>query len=402
MKTNRNVGLLIVFLIITVLMAVAFFPSVNHSVAEGLGSIVPIDSDSLDNTTRTIFDSVNYARSIHILAMLLLGFGFLMVFLRGHEFTSLTATFLAVSISIPVYMIIESFLPNEYEVMSINGLLFAEFAGASLLICMGAVLGRLKMDQYFILGILFTLAYIFNEWLLLESGLFKGFLDTGGSVAIHAFGAYFGLGVVMATDKKFAGKPGPKADKISNEFCLLGSMVLWLFWPSFTSSVASPDRTYLTALNTILALCGSTLATYVFTKLIRGKIEIEDIANAALAGGVAIGSTCSTANPGFSMVIGICAGILSTVGFSIIAPKVCALIKGTDTCGVHNLHGMPGLLGGLFAIAINGQPGTQIGACVCTVVVGLVLGRVCGFILGLFGTKEDTYQDEDDFLLEEE
>ena len=401
MKTNRNVGLLIVFLIITVLMAVAFFPSVNHSVAEGLGSIVPIDSDSLDNTTRTIFDSVNYARSIHILAMLLLGFGFLMVFLRGHEFTSLTATFLAVSISIPVYMIVESFLPNEYEVMTINGLLFAEFAGASLLICMGAVLGRLKMDQYFILGILFTLAYIFNEWLLLESGLFKGFLDTGGSVAIHAFGAYFGLGVVMATDKKFAGRPGPHADKISNEFCLLGSMVLWLFWPSFTSSVASPDRTYLTALNTILALCGSTLATYIFTKLIRGKIEIEDIANAALAGGVAIGSTCSTANPGFSMVIGICAGILSTVGFSIIAPKVCALIKGTDTCGVHNLHGMPGLLGGLFAIAINGQPGTQIGACVCTVVVGLILGRICGIILGLFGTKEDTYQDEDDFLLEE-
>ena len=402
MKSNRNVGLLIVFLIITVLMAVAFFPSVNHSVAEGLGAIVPIDSNSLDNTTRTIFDSVNYARSIHILAMLLLGFGFLMVFLRGHEFTSLTATFLAVSISIPVYMIVESFLPNEFEVMSINGLLFAEFAGASLLICMGAVLGRLKMDQYFILGILFTLAYVFNEWLLLESGFFKGFLDTGGSVAIHAFGAYFGLGVVMATDKKFAGKPGPKADKISNEFCLLGSMVLWLFWPSFTSSVASPDRTYLTALNTILALCGSTLATYIFTKLIRGKIEIEDIANAALAGGVAIGSTCSTANPGFSMVIGICAGILSTVGFSIIAPKVCALIKGTDTCGVHNLHGMPGLLGGLFAIAINGKPGIQIGACICTVVVGLVLGRICGVILGLFGSKEDTYQDEDDFLLEEE
>jgi ammonium transporter Rh len=402
MKSNRNVGLLIVFLIITVLMAVAFFPSVNHSVAEGMGSIVPIDSDSLDNTTRTIFDSVNYARSIHILAMLLLGFGFLMVFLRGHEFTSLTATFLAVSISIPVYMIVESFLPNEFEVMSINGLLFAEFAGASLLICMGAVLGRLKMDQYFILGILFTLAYIFNEWLLLESGFFKGFLDTGGSVAIHAFGAYFGLGVVMTTEKKFAGKPGPQADKISNEFCLLGSMVLWLFWPSFTSSVASPDRTYLTALNTILALCGSTLATYIFTKLIRGKIEIEDIANAALAGGVSIGSTCSTADPGFSMVIGICAGILSTVGFSIIAPKVCALIKGTDTCGVHNLHGMPGLLGGLFAIAITGNPAVQIGACVCTVVVGLVLGRICGVILGLFGSKEDTYQDEDDFLLEEE
>ena len=401
MRSNRNVGLLIVFLLITVAMAVAFFPAVNQNVDEGLRAITAIDTDGMDNATRTIFDSITYARSIHILAMLLVGFGFLMAFLRGHEFTSLTATFLAVAIAIPVYMLVKSFLPGEFEVMEIGGFLFAEFAAASLLICMGAVLGRLKMDQYFVLAILFTIAYIFNEWLLLESGLFKGFLDTGGSVAIHAFGAYFGLGVVATTEKKFRDKPSPKADKISNEFCLLGSMILWLFWPSFTSSVVEPEKGYLTVLNTVLALCGSTLATYVFTKLIRGKIEIEDIANAALAGGVAIGSTCSTANPGFAMVIGICAGTLSTLGFAIIAPKVCKLIRGTDTCGVHNLHGMPGLLGGLFGIAITGNVGVQLGAIIATVVVGLVLGRICGAILSLMGTKEDTYNDEDDFILEE-
>lgn len=402
MQTKRKAGLLIVFLLITVAMAVAFFPSVNGNVAEGLGSITAIDTDSLDGATRTIFDSISYARSIHILAMLLLGFGFLMVFLRGHEFTTLTATFLAVSISIPVYLLVKSFLPGEFEVMNISGFLYAEFAAASLLICMGAVLGRLKMDQYFVLSILFTVAYIFNEWLLLESGLFEGFLDTGGSVAIHAFGAYFGLGVVATTAKKFQDKPGPKTNKVSNEFCLLGSMILWLFWPSFTSAVVAPELGYLTVLNTVLALCGSTLATYVFSKLIRGKIEVEDIANAALAGGVCIGSTCSTANPGFAMVIGICAGTLSTLGFAIIAPKVCKLIRGTDTCGVHNLHGMPGLLGGLFSIAITGNVGVQVGAVVATVVVGLVLGRVCGAILGLFGTKEVPYSDEGDFLLEEE
>ena len=284
MKSNKSVGLLIIFLLITVALSMGFFPSVNEGVETGMAGLVPMEN--LDGTTQTIFDAVNYTRSIHILAMLLVGFGFLMVFLRGHEFSSLTATFLAVSIAIPVYMAAKSFLPGEYQVMNISGFLFAEFAAASLLICMGAVLGRLKMDQYFILAILFTVGYIFNEWLLLESGVFRGFLDTGGSVAIHAFGAYFGLGVVATTDRKFKNKPAPKTNKVSNEFCLLGSMVLWLFWPSFTSSVASPERTYLTALNTVLALCGSTLATYIFTKLIRGKIEVEDIANAALAGGV--------------------------------------------------------------------------------------------------------------------
>ena len=169
MRGNRNVGLLIVFLLITVAMAVAFFPSVNQNVAEGLNAIAPIDTESLDGATRTIFDSISYARSIHILAMLLVGFGFLMAFLHGHEFTSLTATFLAVSIAIPVYMLVKCFMPGEYDAMNISGFLFAEFAAASLLICMGAVLGRLKMDQYFVLAILFTIAYIFNEWLLLEA-----------------------------------------------------------------------------------------------------------------------------------------------------------------------------------------------------------------------------------------
>ena len=43
MRGNRNVGLLIVFLLITVAMAVAFFPSVNQNVAEGLNAIAPID-----------------------------------------------------------------------------------------------------------------------------------------------------------------------------------------------------------------------------------------------------------------------------------------------------------------------------------------------------------------------
>lgn len=70
MQTKRKAGLLIVFLLITVAMAVAFFPSVNSNVAEGLSSITAIDESSLDGATQTIFDSISYARSIHILAML--------------------------------------------------------------------------------------------------------------------------------------------------------------------------------------------------------------------------------------------------------------------------------------------------------------------------------------------
>lgn len=403
-KASRNTGLLVVFLVLIAAMAIAFFPSVNNNVAEGMNALSnsAINTETLTPETKTIFEAVTYGKSIHILAMLMVGFGFLMVFIRKHEYSSLTATFLAVSISVPFYMLIKSFGGEEFtkNVVSLDGFLFAEFAAASLLIAMGAVLGRLKMDQYFLLGILFVPAYIFNEWMLLESGMFPGFLDTGGSVAIHAFGAYFGLGVIATTEKHFKNRALCESNKTSNEFCLLGSMILWLFWPSFTSSVVSPELGVLTAINTVFALSGSTLTTYIFSKLIRGKVEIEDIANASLAGGVAIGSACSSVNPGFAMVIGMVAGLVSTLGYTIIAPKVSKLIRGTDTCGVHNLHGMPGIVGGLSAIVVSGTPGVQILAILCTVVAALVLGRIAGFIIGLFGVKETPYSDEDDFLLD--
>ena len=398
-QTNsRNTVFLIIALIVCIGVAIAFCPAVNKNIAEGMAQLTgqSIDTSSMSYDARTIFDTLCYNRSIHILAMLLLGFGFLMVVVRGHGYSSITATLLAVSTAIPVYMLIKSFM-GEGSALSIDAFMWAEFAAASLLIAIGAPLGRLTMDQYLLMGALFIPVYLFNEWLILESGMFTGFQDTGGSVVIHAFGAYFGLGLVATTAKKFENGPSCESDSVSNQFSLLGSLVLWVFWPSFTSAVASPERVVLTAINTVFALAGATLATYICSKLIRGKVDIEDIANASLAGGVAIGSTCDIANPGMSMLIGIAAGILSAVGYSIIAPKVQKLIRGADTCGVHNLHGMPGLLGGLSAIIITGNVGTQLLCMIITVVVAFIGGRIVGAIVGLLRTKDELYSDIDEF-----
>lgn len=397
-NNSRNTVFLIIALIVCIGVAIAFCPAVNKNIAEGMAQLTgqSIDTSSMSYDARTIFDTLCYNRSIHILAMLLLGFGFLMVVVRGHGYSSITATLLAVSTAIPVYMLIKSFM-GEGSALSIDAFMWAEFAAASLLIAIGAPLGRLTMDQYLLMGALFIPVYLFNEWLILESGMFTGFQDTGGSVVIHAFGAYFGLGLVATTAKKFENGPSCESDSVSNQFSLLGSLVLWVFWPSFTSAVASPERVVLTAINTVFALAGATIATYICSKLIRGKVDIEDIANASLAGGVAIGSTCDIANPGMSMLIGIAAGILSTVGYSIIAPKVQKLIRGADTCGVHNLHGMPGLLGGLSAIIITGNVGTQLLCMIITVVVAFVGGRIVGAIVGLFRTKDELYSDIDEF-----
>jgi len=101
------------------------------------------------------------------------------------------------------------------------------------------------------------------------------------------------------------------------------------------------------------------------------------------------------------MLIGIAAGALSVIGYSIIAPKLQKLIKGTDTCGINNLHGMPGILGGVVAVFITGKAGTQLLGIVVTLCVAFIGGRITGMILNLFGKKEIPYSDEDEFFVEE-
>jgi ammonium transporter Rh len=402
-KTTVNKGLLILLMLLFIGAALVLIPSINHNVSTGISAINSqggqVNQDSIQYST--IFDTLKYERSIHILAMLLVGFGFLMVFVRHHGYSSLTATLLVVSVAIPMYTTIKSFGGEGFSkpTISIDTLLCAEFAAAGLLIAIGAPLGRLKMDQYIIMGILFVPAYILNEWLILDSGMFKGFLDTGGSIIIHAFGAYFGLGVITNTLSKFKGDAVCESNINSNLFCMLGSMVLWLFWPSFTSAIVAPERVVLTAINTIFALCGATLATYIFTKIIRGKIEIADIANAALAGGVAIGSTCDMTTPGYAMLIGIAAGALSVIGYTTIAPQLEKLIRGTDTCGINNLHGMPGLLGGAAAIFITGKAGTQLSAIVVTVCIAFICGKITGTVIAFLSKKELPYNDKDEYIV---
>ena len=235
----------------------------------------------------------------------------------------------------------------------------------------------------------------FAKWSDNSSG---GFLDTAGSITIHAFGAYFAFGMIIMLTSKREREIKVETSKNSSQFMLLGTAALWIFWPSFCSALTPLDKIPLVATNTILALCGATLATYAFSTLIRGKIEVSDIANASLAGGVAIGASVANVTPGWSMLIGIIAGTISVIGYTIIQPRLQRLTGGVDTCGVHNLHGMPGVFGGLVAMALVASPLWQLTGIVVTVASAVMMGIIVGFIVSRLGRKQTPYEDKDEFL----
>jgi ammonium transporter Rh len=381
-----------IFLIIFIAIGVAMLPQLNE-----------YGKESVISATENEF---MYEKSIHILVMLLIGFGFLMVFVRKYGYTSITATYLAVAVSLPLYMLVRPYLwgsAADISITNISMLLFAEFAAASLLIAIGGPLGRVNTSQYLIIGSLFTPLYAVNEWLLFSGAVIPAgaFLDTAGSVMIHAFGAYFALGMIIMLTSKKEREIKVETSKRSNEFALLGSAALWIFWPSFCSALVSVEKIPLVAINTILALCGATLATYAFSIFIRGKIEVSDIANASLAGGVAIGAAVANVTPGWSMLIGLIAGAISVVGYTIIQPRLQKATGGVDTCGVHNLHGMPGIFGGLIAMVLVASPLWQIAGVIISMVLALTMGIIVGFIASRVGRKEIPYDDKEEFITPE-
>jgi len=216
--------------------------------------------------------------------------------------------------------------------------------------------------------------------------------DCGGTILIHVFGAYFGLAC-----SKVLNPPITKRDEmmngsnyVSDIFSLVGTVFLWLYWPSFVSGGLVPANSVqqtTAMLNTVLALLSSTVITFVLAPLMnKGKIGTVPIQNATLAGGVSIGATANVVGPFGSMVVGAIAGALSTAGF------ITNVTGDFDTCGIHNLHGMPGLLGGVFSVIApmlyvgTGMVASQQAmGLLITFVVALVTGGITGGLIKAMG-----------------
>ena len=97
---------------------------------------------------------------------------------------------------------------------------------------------------------------------------------------------------------------------------MVGTVFLFIYWPSFNAALATGLQQQRAIGNTLLSITASCLVAVYVSRLVLGKIDMEVLLNATLAGGVVMGASCDMiSNPGFAMVTGAVAGAISAVGF---------------------------------------------------------------------------------------
>ncbi|XP_028910662.1 ammonium transporter Rh type B [Ornithorhynchus anatinus] len=297
--------------------------------------------------------------------MIFVGFGFLMSFLQRYGYSAVGFNLLLAACSLQwatlVQGLVEALRHRPLRVLvSVQSMINADFAAGAVLISWGAVLGKVSPVQLLLMAIAEVTIFAANEFVVLH---LLGARDGGGSMTIHAFGAYFGLIVSRFLYRPQLAKSRHRARSVyhSDLFAMIGSLFLWIFWPSFNSATAQAGAAqHRSALNTYYALTASTVTTFATSVTVsrEGRLDMVHVQNAALAGGVAVGTAAEMmVTPFGALAVGAAAGAVATLGYRFLTPLLESGLRVQDTCGVHNLHGLPGLLGALLGAGVATRAG---------------------------------------------
>ncbi|XP_051027031.1 blood group Rh(D) polypeptide-like [Acomys russatus] len=320
-----------------------------------------------------------------------LGFAFLSSSLRRHGWSSVAFNLFLLVLGVQGTILLNHFLSrlSQWNVKSkLDFIQIATLSTTPMLISAGAVLGKVNLVQLSVMMLMEALAFgalrfadkeIFNmeEHTIMMHG--------------HVFGAYFGLLVAWCLSRSLPKGVDEKAqtEKIqmatsSSLFAMLGTLFLWIFWPSFNSALldGTNEKNY-SVFNTYCALAVSTVTATAMSALThpQGKINMIHIHYAVLAGGVAMGAPCFViTSPWIAMLLGFAAGLISIGGTK--CRLVCLQIQ--NPSGIHHTFALPGLLGGaayFLLLQMLNLMVNDIGALSFAVAMGMLSGLLTGCLL---------------------
>lgn len=308
--------------------------------------------------------------------MIFIGFGFLITYLGKYGFSAVGYNFLIAAFGIQWAILMNGAIHGAFHDYPANcrgsgsainttywciqldtqSLIKADFATGAVLISFGAVLGKTSPMQMLLVATLELVLYALNE----NACINLGAVDLGGAMFVHTFGAYFGLALswTISTSKNGARFCEGKTEHThksdvrsynSNMFAMVGTIFLWVFWPSFNAALTTDTQAQQRiVVNTVLALAACCVTAFALDNLLEQhhKFNMKTIQNATLAGGVVVASGI-VSTPRWCVMFGMIAAAISVLGSHFIQP-VLEVAGLHDTRGVHNVHGMPGIMGAII------------------------------------------------------
>ena len=418
-----------------------------------IGLFFQLDIDNDDNMKYNhIF---NFFKDIHL--FIFIGFGLLYSALRDHQWSSI---FLVLFLGVTAiefsffhyYLWGNTFGSEKWQRFNIDFTLLAsvEYNAASAIITLGALIGKLSLIQYYVITFFQTFFGSLNYFLNYEK--IKA-IDNGGSVSIHFFGAIFGLTVscvLFCQDSEFIkinNNPHITSNYHSNMIAILGTIFLWLYFPSFNTAIIQNQyhKYYYTAeglgyitenlryrgiINTYLSMMGSLLSSFIVSPMFyRGKMKMEHLLHASYAGGIVIGGCCTICSSHWAaIVIGFFGGSVSI----LFLWKIKALLHSVrfeDSIGVLAIFALPGAIGGIMTCIFlgnmdnthvwedeamerifgsnKGKPAVQAGLQVSSIFISLAIAIVSGIVTGFLArimicARNENYFVDSEIFIEEE
>ncbi|XP_062464100.1 blood group Rh(CE) polypeptide isoform X1 [Pezoporus occidentalis] len=327
--------------------------------------------------------------------MMIFGFGFFLMFLKRYGFSTTGFNLLLIVLGVQCSVLIDLFvlLLQRQNKCHLARLIEASMSLTAVVISTGAVLGKANPAQLILMTVLELIVFRMSRWM---NNTFLRVTDSISMMHVHLFGAYFGLAISSCFPE-----PSPRTDKNartpkSDLLSMLGTLFLWVFWPSFNSILS--DKKWRVIYNTYFGLAVSAVTAFALSVLTTkdGKFRMTHIHSAVLAGGVAVGYAAhSIEYPWIAMVLGLLASVIAILGSYCSQVRCLNPLKLHDTSGVHFTFGMPAVLGALTQVILliitnwNNLPSMgylvmiQIGAFCLTISVALITGLIAGLILNL-------------------
>eukprot|EP01126_Amoeba_proteus_P032260 TRINITY_DN3149_c0_g2_i21.p1 TRINITY_DN3149_c0_g2~~TRINITY_DN3149_c0_g2_i21.p1 ORF type:complete len:297 (-),score=32.30 TRINITY_DN3149_c0_g2_i21:760-1650(-) len=268
MALTENVKFSLFFLVMQLICLFLFVWTVDY--AE--------DVSAKSNNSASV--GITYALFQDVHVMVYVGFGFLLVFTGRHQWSSVGFVFMVSALTWQWSILNLGFWDKVHSgewhtpiPVNIISLINADFSAATVMVSLSGVLGKCSPLQYLVMGWVEVIFISINVYICLYQ--FQA-SDLGGTMVIHVFGAYYGLACSWALWIKTRSTspfhhPSNFTTYSSDTFAMVGTLFLWLFWPSFNGAVAYDGAQHRAVINTLFSIVASCGMTFCVSSFFRTK-----------------------------------------------------------------------------------------------------------------------------------